>query len=289
MRVGFIGLGRMGAPMASRVAAAGHRVAGYDVVPAKRQIGITGVTFVDSPAAVGAEADVVVSSLPGPTEVDDVVYGGSGLLASVRPGTIVVETSTISPKQSRKIAADLAARKVHSLDAPISGGARGAQDGTLVAMVGGSPDTLARAHPVLTCFAKDIFHLGPAGAGSTMKIVIQSIFLSQMAGFLEAISLGERCGIEVDTMLKIVAASSAHHPAIGTRYDKLNSGNLDPMFEIGSAVKDMSLAENIWHELGLPLPTLASALFDYRAAAAEGFDRTDLIAVRNWLNRFGVQ
>jgi 3-hydroxyisobutyrate dehydrogenase-like beta-hydroxyacid dehydrogenase len=90
-------------------------------------------------------------------------------------------------------------------------------------------------------------------------------------------------------MLKIVAASSAHHPAIGTRYDKLNSGNLDPMFEIGSAVKDMSLAENIWHELGLPLPTLASALFDYRAAAAEGFSQSDLIAVRNWLNRFGVQ
>jgi 2-hydroxymethylglutarate dehydrogenase len=289
MRVGFIGLGRMGAPMAARIAAAGHRVAGYDVVPAKRQIGVSGVTFFDNPAAVATEADVVVTSLPGPAEVEDVVYGGNGLLPSMRPGAIVVETSTISPKQSRKIAADLEARDVHSLDAPISGGAHGAQQGTLVAMVGGPVDTLARARPVLSCFAKEIFHLGPAGAGSTMKIVIQSIFLSQMAGFIEAVSMGERCGIPVDTILKIVAASSAHHPAIGTRYDKLNSGNLDPMFEIGSAVKDMSLAESIWHELGLPLPTLASALFDYRAAAAEGFAQTDLIAVRNWLNRFGVQ
>ena len=96
-------------------------------------------------------------------------------------------------------------------------------------------EVLDTVRPVLCCFAKEIFHLGPVGAGNVMKLVIQSIFLSQMAGFLEAVSMGERSGIALDTLLCIVAASSAHHPAIGTRYEKLRSGNLDPMFEVGSA------------------------------------------------------
>jgi 3-hydroxyisobutyrate dehydrogenase len=285
MLVGCIGLGRMGAPMAARVAAAGHSVIGYDVSPSKLTSGVPGVVFGDSPALVAAAAEVVVTSLPGPAEVDDVVYGRNGLLQALRPDAILVETSTISPQQSEKIAADLAARKALYLDAPISGGAQGAHDGTLVAMVGGPVEALERARPILSCFANEIFHLGPAGAGNVMKLVIQSIFLSQMAGFLEAVSMGERCGIPIDTLLRIVAASSAHHPTIGTRYDRLKTDNLDPMFEIGSAVKDLSLAEGIWNKMGLPFPTLASALADYKAAAAEGFSKADLIAVRNWLNR----
>ena len=118
-----------------------------------------------------------------------------------------------------------------------------------------------------------------------MKLVIQSIFLSQMAGFLESVSMGERSGIALDTLLSVVASSSAHHPTIGTRYEKLRAENLDPMFEIESAVKDLSLAEDVWRELGQLFPTLASALSDYRNAAANGLSRADLIALRTWFNR----
>jgi 3-hydroxyisobutyrate dehydrogenase-like beta-hydroxyacid dehydrogenase len=285
MAVGFIGLGRMGAPMAARIAAAGHRVVGYDILPAKRQLAITGISHCVSPAEVAAGADVIVTSLPGPGEVADVVNGSDGLLKSLRPSTILVETSTISPELSRAIASDLLARNSYYLDGPISGGAHGARDGTLVAMVGGPAEALERARPIISCFAKKIFHLGPVGAGNVMKLVIQSIFLSQMASFLEAVSMGERSGIPLDTLLDIVAASSAHHPAIGTRYDKLRTANLDPIFEIGAAVKDLSLAESIWRALDAQLPMLASALSDYRGAAAEGFAEADLIAIRNWLGR----
>ncbi len=285
MRVGFIGLGRMGAPMAVRIATAGHRVVGYDISEARRQQGNPGTAFVDSPAAVASDADVVITSLPGPAEVQDVVYGAHGLLSSMKPAAVLVETSTISPQQSRTLAKDLSARNVAYLDAPISGGVQGARDGTLVAMVGGATEVLDIVRPVLCSFAKEIFHLGPVGAGNVMKLVIQSIFLAQMAGFLEAVSMGERSGIALDTLLRIIAASSAHHPAIGTRYEKLRSGNLDPMFEVASAVKDLSLAEDIWRELDGPYPTLLSALSDYRSTADIGLSGADLIAVRSWLNR----
>lgn len=279
MNVGFIGLGRMGAPMAARIAAAGHCVVGYD----KRDLAVAGVSFGANPAAAAADADVVVMSLPGPAEVSEVVRGRDGLLSSLRPSAILVETSTISPDLSRSIASDVAAGAAFYLDAPISGGVHGARDGTLVAMVGGAADVLARARPLIACFAKEIVHLGPVGAGSTMKLVIQAIFLSQMAGFLEAVSMGERSGIPLDTMLSVVAASSAHHPAIGTRYHKLRGGDLNAMFEVASAVKDLSLAKEIWQKLGGSWPVLASALSDYECAAAGGFAQADLIAVRNWL------
>jgi 3-hydroxyisobutyrate dehydrogenase len=274
----------MGAPMAARIAAAGHHVVGYDISAERRkQIG-PGITMVDNSAAVAADVDVIVTSLPGPAEVADVVRGTNGLMTSIKPATVLVETSTISPQQSRALAGDLAARNASYLDAPISGGAHGARDGTLVAMVGGEAQVLGLVRPVLRCFAKDIFHLGPVGAGNVMKLVIQAIFLSQMAGFLEAVSMGERSGIALDTLLRIVAASSAHHPAIGTRYEKLRSGDLDPMFEVGSAVKVLSLAEALWRDLDGSYSTLSSALSAYRGAADGGLSTADLIALRSWLN-----
>ncbi len=284
MIVGFIGLGRMGAPVAARIAAGGHRVIGYDIA-ADRRHAVPGIAVADSLAVVAAEAELIVTSLPGPAQVDDVIRGPDGLLHAMTSQTILVETSTISPQQSQSLSSDLASRGVFYLDAPISGGVQGARDGTLAAMVGGPAEILERARPVLSCFTKEIFHLGPAGSGNVMKLVIQSIFLSQMAVFLEAVSMGEKSGIGIDTMLRIIAASSAHHPTIATRYEKLRTGNLDPMFEVGSAAKDLSIAEGIWRELDLSLPALASALSDYRGAAAAGFSQFDLVAVRDWLNR----
>jgi 3-hydroxyisobutyrate dehydrogenase-like beta-hydroxyacid dehydrogenase len=272
----------MGAPMAKRIAAAGHTVRCYDLLPARQQ---PGVPHCASPAEVAADADVIVTSLPGPAEVADVVNGADGLLKSLRPSAILVETSTISPELSRVIANSLSARDAFCLDAPVSGGVHGARSGTLVAMVGGSAEVLERARPVISCFAKEIFHLGPAGAGSVMKLVVQSIFLSQMASFLEAVWMGERCGIPLETLLNVVAASSAHHPAIGTRYGKLRTNDLNPIFETASAVKDLSLAEELWRTFDGPLSMLASALSDYRCTAADGFAHADVIAIRNWLNR----
>jgi 3-hydroxyisobutyrate dehydrogenase-like beta-hydroxyacid dehydrogenase len=285
MRVGFIGLGRMGAPMAARIAAVGHTVTGYDISLERRQQGVAGVSLVNDIAVVGSAADVVITSLPGPAQVDEVLRGSRKFLSALKPGSVIVETSTISPQQSRSLAADFAKQRVSYLDAPISGGTQGAREGTLVVMVGGEIETLERVRPILACFAKVIFHLGSCGMGNAMKLVIQSIFLAQMAAFLEAVSMGERSGIALGDVLQIVAASSAHHPTIGTRYEKLRAGNLDPIFEVEAAVKDMSLAEQLWRDSGCSFPTLLAALSDYRNAATHGLSRADLIAVRNFLNR----
>lgn len=286
MRVGFIGLGRMGAPMAACVVAAGHDVVGYDISAGRQEQLGPEISLAESPAAVAGSADVILTSLPGPAEVDDVVRGANGLLASMGPGAVLIETSTISPQQSRALADEFTARNACYLDAPVSGGVRGAREGTLVAMVGGEARVLERVRPVLQCFAREIFHLEPVGAGNMMKLVIQAIFLSQMAVFLEAVSMGERGGIALDTLLRVIAASSAHHPAIGTRYEKLRTGNLDPMFEVGSAVKDLSLAQDVCRELNQSYPTLISALSDYRGAADAGLSHADLVAIRTWLGRF---
>jgi 3-hydroxyisobutyrate dehydrogenase-like beta-hydroxyacid dehydrogenase len=285
MRVGFIGLGRMGAPMAACIAAAGHTVTGYDISLERRQQGVAGVSMANGLAAVASAADVVITSLPGPAQVDEVLRGSAEFLSALKPGSIVVETSTISPQQSQSLAAEFAGRRVSYLDAPISGGTRGAREGTLVVMAGGEIETLERVRPILACFAKEIFHLGSCGMGNAMKLVIQSIFLAQMTAFLEAVSMGERTGIALGDLLQVVAASSAHHPAIGTRYEKLRAGNLDPMFEVEAAVKDMSLAQQIWHDSGGSFPTLLASLSDYSNAATHGFSRADVIAVRNFLNR----
>lgn len=286
MAVGFIGLGRMGGPMAARVAATGHApVLAYDIAAARRDLAKAGVSELGSAAEVAAASDILVTSLPGPAEVDDVVYGGGCILKAIHAGTILVETSTIGPAQSRRIAADFEQRHAHYLDAPVSGGIHGARNGTLVAMVGGAPEALARVRPVLSAFAKHVFHLGPVGSGNIMKLVIQSIFLSQMACFLEAVSAGEHSGIPLDTVLDIVAVSAAHHPAVATRYAKLRAKNLEPMFEVNSAVKDLSLADRAWRELFAPLPVLTAALSEYRETAAAGYARSDLIAIRNWINR----
>jgi len=285
MRVGFIGLGRMGEPMASRIAAAGHSVFAYDVLPAKQKLAIPGVAHCPNAAVAATGADVVVTSLPGPSEVSEVVLGAGSVLSALPPSAVLIETSTIGPQLSRMIASELKQRDISYLDAPVSGGARGAREGTLVAMVGGAGKALERARPIISCFAASIFHLGPVGAGNTMKLVIQSIFLSQMASFLESVSLGKRSGIPLDVLLDVVAASSAHNPAIGTRYEKLKSADLTPLFEIGSAVKDMSLVEELCRNLELSPPTLASALSEYRSVAADGYGGADLIAVYNWLNR----
>jgi 3-hydroxyisobutyrate dehydrogenase-like beta-hydroxyacid dehydrogenase len=238
----------MGEPMATRIAGAGHVVFASDVLPATQKLASPGVTHCPSAAVAAEDADVIVTSPPGPSEVSDVVLGSGGLRSALPRPAVLIETSTIAPDLSRTIASELTLREISYLDAPVSGGARGARDG-LVAMVGGTGEALERARPIISCFAGSIFHLGPVGAGNTMKLVIQSIFLSQMTSFLESVSLGQRNGIPLQLLLDVVAASSAHHPAIGTRYEKLKSADLTPLFEIGSAEKDMSLVEELWSNL----------------------------------------
>lgn len=286
MAVGVIGLGRMGGPMAQRVLAAGHRVQVYDIRAAAREaLAAAGATVCRDPSELAAAADVVITSLPGPEEVEHVMRRPDGVLAAVRPNTVVVETSTIGPAQSQALAADLAARGACYLDAPVSGGVEGAVSGTLAVMVGGNAAALERVKPVLECFGKPIFHLGPVGAGNSMKLVIQAVFLSQVAAFLEAVALGQDSGIALPRILEVIAASSAHQPTIGKRYEKMIAADLTPRFEVRAALKDLSLAQDWCRQIGGRTDIMNSVVSAYGRAVEAGLSEKDLIALGNVFRR----
>ncbi len=258
--------------MARHIVAAGHQVHVYDPRPAT----VPGAAACGSSSEVAALSDIVVTSLPGPAQVEAVMHE---VLGAIRRDAVVVETSTIGPAQSQALAAQFAARGAAYLDAPVSGAVEGAVAGTLAVMVGGDAAALERARPVLQCFGQHIFHLGPVGAGNSMKLVIQAVFLSQVAALVEAVAVGREAGIPMESLLAVIAVSSAHHPGIGKRYEKLIADDLTPRFEVQAALKDLKLAQEWAHQLGCDADLLDAATRAYGRAAVAGFFAQDLIAV----------
>lgn len=280
MKVGVIGLGRMGRPMAGRLIAAGHAVAVLDVVSAPRaELEAAGARWLATPREVAAASELVLLSLPGPQEVDVAVRWPDGVLAGAARGCIVLQTSTISPRQSGELAAACAACGVDFLDAPVSGGVEGAKAGTLSAIIGGDAQVLERARPVLAAVTGRVFHMGDAGAGSSMKLVIQATYMSQLAAFMEAVGMGREAGLPMERMLAVLAESSAHHPTIGKRYDKLLADDLSPRVEVRAGLKDMELVSEFASDLGLEPAVLAAATADFAASAAAGHAHQDLVAL----------
>lgn len=275
--IGMIGLGRMGSRMASRLADAGHHLYVRDVVPAAIEpLARRGAQPCDTPAAVAASCEIVITSLPSPKDVDQVMLGPGGLLAAVRPGTVVIETSTIGPAQSRTLAERFAAQKAFYLDAPISGGIPGAENGTLSVMVGGDAAAFERVQPVLRHIGTDIRHLGPSGAGSAAKLINQIVFLSYGALLCEAVALGGRYGLGAKPLLEILETSLAGRPLSTGWHEKLKSGDTTAGFEIERILKDLSLGAEMSAELGFEAPVFAAALAAYEHARALGYGDRDL-------------
>lgn len=282
MRIGFIGAGRMGAPMAGHLLAAGHALAVCDVrAEAVAQLAERGARAARSPADAMRDAELVVLSLPGPEEVDQVAAGPDGLLAAVRPGQIIADTSTIGATQSRRLAEAFAAKGASYLDWPITGGQEGAVKATLSMMVGGDRGAYERALPAMRCLGPQIHYMGPSGAGSGMKLIIQHIYLSQLVTFFEGVALGDRLGIDLDAMLEIIKGSSARHPTIEKRYDKIKAGDLSPRFEIRLAKKDLDLARGLMAELGGNAPMCSGAVATLAEAIAQGHGDHDAVALRD--------
>jgi 3-hydroxyisobutyrate dehydrogenase-like beta-hydroxyacid dehydrogenase len=279
--VAVIGLGRMGTPMARNLMAVDHALIIHDIRPeATATFAADGVSVAGSPAEATRDAGIVLTCLPGPAEVAAVMDGADGVLGAARKDTLVIETSTIGPGQSRELSQRFAAKGVAYLDAPFSGGAEGARDGTLTIMVGGEAAAYERALPVLACLGTDLHHMGPSGAGNTMKLIIQMIFMSQVTAFLEGVALGETAGIEIGRLLDVIGTSSAHHPSIAKRYDKILAGDTTPRFEISSALKDLTLASAMGAGHGFETLITNAAIEAGERATALGLGDKDLIALR---------
>jgi 3-hydroxyisobutyrate dehydrogenase-like beta-hydroxyacid dehydrogenase len=276
----------MGAPMARRLAAKGHVLTVHDQrAEACEPLARGGAAMAPTPAALAADSEIILTSLPGPQEVEETMVGPAGILAGVRAGSIVLATSTVDAEQSRRHTALLSARGAHHLDAPLSGGVEGADAGTLAIMVGGDSEAFLRAKPVLECIGSDIRHLGPAGAGNDMKLIVQMIFGSYLGVFLEAVAFGEAVGIPIDQMLGVIAASSAHHPSIGKRYDKIIANDTSPRSPVSLFEKDLSLVRQRLQSAHFDAPIATAAANLFSRAKAAGLGGRDVVALRQMYGR----
>jgi 3-hydroxyisobutyrate dehydrogenase-like beta-hydroxyacid dehydrogenase len=271
MHIGFIGIGRIGLPMAARLLAAGHKLFIYDVARDRcRLLEKDGAVLCADPGEVARRADYIVTSLPGPAEVDAVIAGAQGILTRIRPGAIVIETSTIGPDQSRALAVRCAEKQAAFLEAPVSGGVPSAESGKLTAIVGGDATVLAQARPVLECFAARIYHLGPAGNGSVAKLINQMVFLSYVALFCEATALGKRAGLDVPALIEVLRVSVAGQPLMNPWEKPIESGDWSAGFPIKAALKDLTLGAEVCADRQHAAPVFQAALEAFRAAAESG-------------------
>jgi len=282
MKIGFVGLGRMGAPMSTNLAKAGHALVVYDVrASAVHALAASGMTAAASPAAVARASEVVFLSVPGPEEVDAALLASDGVFAGAGRGLLVVNTSTITPAQSIALAKRAAAAGIEFLDAPVSGAVHGAVAGTLTVMVGGSETAFARARPLLESLGSKVRHVGAVGAASALKLVNQAVYVSYLATFAEGLALGERFGLSVDAMLDVLGTSAAGHPMIATKYDEIRGVSTSPGFAIERALLFLDLTEATRSGVAATTPVFDAVAASLRRAEALGLAAEDVIVARN--------
>ena len=270
--IGFIGLGIMGRPMARNLLKAGHAL----VVHNRSQGGVQelvglGAKAGDSPAAVArAAGDLIITMLPNSPDVEQVALGPRGLAEGVRPGQILADMSTISPIVSQKVGAALAARGARMLDAPVSGGEKGAIDGTLSIMVGGEPAVFQAVLPVFQAMGKTITHLGALGAGGFTKLANQIIVAVNLTALAEALTLAAKAGLDIELTLKALGGGLAGSRCLDQKTPNYLAHEFKPGFKIDLHYKDLGLIDDAARALGVPLPTTAVVRELFSAARAHG-------------------
>jgi 3-hydroxyisobutyrate dehydrogenase len=250
MKIGFIGLGNMGNPMARNLVKAGHELAVFDMSAAAiEKVVATGAKAAASVADAGKNVDMVITMLPSSPHVRDVYLGAGDLLASVEPGTLLIDSSTIDPHTARDVAAIAAKRSIIMLDAPVSGGTGGAEAGTLTFMVGGDATAFETAKPILATMGKNVVHCGAAGTGQVAKICNNLILGISMIGVSEAMNLGASLGIDPKLLAGIVNTSSGrcwssdtYNPYPGAMDNVPASRGYSGGFGVDLMLKDLGLA-----------------------------------------------
>lgn len=273
--IGFVGLGITGAPMARNLARAGHRVLGHDVSTERvRQLVAEGGQAAGSVAAA-TDADLVITMLPDSPQVEDVVLGPDGVLEHAKPGLLLVDMSTIRPQTSVRVAGEAADRGVRALDAPVSGGEKGAVDGTLSIMVGGAPEDVEAARPVLDVLGAAVVHVGPSGAGQTVKAANQLVVGGTYALVAEAIVLLEASGVDAGPALDVLAAGLGGSRILELKRASMVAREFAPGFRIDLHHKDMGIALDAARAADVALPMTGLVAQLVAAARAQGHGALD--------------
>ena len=273
MKVGFIGLGRMGAPMSDNVLAAGHDLLVHDVRPdAAAGLLAAGASWAGSPREVAADRDVVITMLPGPSQVEDVLLGPGGLLAALPADAIWADMSTSVPAVADNVRSLARSRGVAVVDAPVSGGVTGARDGMLQIFVGGAADDYQRVRPLLAAMGdpERILHVGPPGAGYTVKLMINLLWFAHLTITAEVLTIGVRAGVEPAVLRQsLLASAAASHFLEHDVLSVLESGDFDDSFVLALACKDLGLAVDLARQTGVPAEVSALVEQIYRRARAQ--------------------
>lgn len=272
LRIGLIGLGLMGRGMGKNLLEKDFPLTVNDVAPdAVARLVERGAVAADSPMAVAAGADVVITVLPDGPDVEQAILGPHGVLAGSRPGTIIVDCSTIDPAVTQRVGDRVRASGCHMVDAGMGRSSQEADEGRLIFMVGAAPADYEAVLPVLRAMGTDIFHCGGPGAGITMKVVNNLLATSILCADVEALVLGARAGLDVDTMLRVFTATAANNAFFQTAIPRqVLTGNYEPGFKAALAHKDVGLGQSLAARLGVPLFTLAPARQLYSLVLARG-------------------
>ena len=280
MRLGFVGVGNMGKPMATNLLKANHQLTIYDINPKPlEELAKLGATAKSKPSEIPPSAEVIFLSLPSHIIVEEVMLGGNGVLSTLQSGQIVVDTTTSLPSVSKKIAEQVKATGADFLDASVSGGPDGATAQTLTFMVGGEAGVLERVRSLLETLGKKIFYIGPHGSGNTMKLVNNLISITNTACFIEGLVVGTKAGIDPATLFEVISSCSGNSYAFQKKAPRILNGNFKAMFALDLEYKDLYLGTMMAQELKAPvfLASLAKQLFEM--ARARGLGSEDNVAL----------
>jgi len=286
--IAFIGTGIMGGPMACNLRAAGYPVTVHNRTRAKAQPALdAGAAWADSPAQAAAEADVVITCVTDTPDVRAVLLGPDGVIETARPGTICIDMSTISPDATVEMAARLAEKGIQLLDAPISGGQKGAVEAKLSIMIGGPAEAVDKVRPILQAMGRAITHCGPVGSGQTTKLANQVMVVHTLMSMAEGLAFAEKAGLNLETTLAATSAGAAGSHSLKVLGAKVLAGDMAPAFMVDLQLKDLRLVMEHARRIGQPLPGTALVMQLLQALAAQGRGRDGTQALIDVIRRLG--
>ena len=279
-RIGYIGLGLMGKPIAGNLLKAGYRVTVHSRSRKPvDELAALGAAAAESPRAVAEASDFIFTSLPDSPDVEQVVLGPQGVRDGCRPGTIYIDNSTIKPETSRRLAATLAEVGVQALDAPVSGGDVGAKAATLAIMVGGPRDAFDRVLPVFQAMGKTVTHVGESGAGQVAKACNQIMAASTMVAMSELLLLARKAGVDPRRVVEAIRGGAAQCWTLDVKPPRLFAGERRPGFKASMMHKDLAIILETARAYGMPLPSSALHLQLYESMLQMGMGDLDNSAI----------
>jgi len=287
-KIGLIGLGLMGRPMGMNLLKAGHSLTVWNRTPARAaELVAAGAVLAKTPREVAAASDVLLTMVSDPPALESVLWGhegkNDGALGGLKAGSIYIDSSTVSPALVKKVSEACKERGVRFLDAPVTGGDWGAREGNLVFMIGGDAETLKEAEPVLGVMGKKLFHLGPNGAGQTIKLAMNAILALQVGAMAEAIALVTKADLRGEQLVEVMQSSMARSGLLDLKSPLMLKGEFKPSFPLRLMHKDLGLALDLANQLGVALPATAAAREVYNYVRGEAKEDLDYSAVmRFW-------